>query len=300
MKNISLGIIANTGKSKISELLPRFCEWLDSEAIPFILASEISGVLRKNNWKYLAADEIAAEVDFILSFGGDGTFLQSAHSIKPSEVPIIGVNLGAFGYLAEVSYDNLKDRIIDLIKGDYILQDRFMIQGRIENDASNTEIVGLNDIVLEKGAFPRTIKLDTYIDGIYLNTFNADGLIVSTPTGSTGYSLSAGGPIIDPDVNIMIISPICPHMLANRPVVVDGHRKIEITAYSTAGRLQVIADGQSVMHAVSGDKISIERTDYVTKVVHFDDYSFYNLLRTKLHWKHKLISQPDDISPIET
>ncbi len=288
MKHFKLGIIANTGKPQISEMLPAFLNWLVKKSVEFYVADDIAEQMTNMSWTTLPVEKISENVDFVLSFGGDGTFLHTAHTIGSSQVPIIGVNLGAFGYLAEVSFEQLRSRIRDLQNDDYSIQDRFMLTARIQSDQSGELIVGLNDIVIEKGAFPRTIRLETSIDGIYLNTFIADGLIVSTPTGSTGYSLSVGGPIIDPDVNIMIISPISPHMLANRPLVVDGRRKVEVVSFSEAGSIQITADGQQIKSIQSGSKVAIERAPYVTKVVHFPGYSFYNLLRNKLHWRTRV------------
>ena len=163
-----------------------------------------------------------------------------------------------------------------------------MLEALIDVDEKAYNFHALNDIVLDKGEFPRLIRLETSIDGEYLNTFNADGLIVSTPTGSTGYSLSVGGPITEPEVDVMIISPINPHMLANRPLVVSGNRTIVISAFSEAGTFQIIADGQTVLNTASGEKVTIKRSSRITKLVKFGDYTFYSLLRNKLHWRDQL------------
>lgn len=285
MKRFCLGIVANTDKLRVVDILPPFLEWLDSQSIPSIVASDLSSVITLKGRNSLPPEDIADRTDFVLSFGGDGTFLRTARIIAPRETPIIGVNLGRFGYLAEVRETELKERIIDLLEQKYSVQDRLMLEAQIHSESSKKIFYGLNDIVLEKGDFPRSIRLDTFLDGKYLNSFIADGLIVATPTGSTGYSLSVGGPIMEPCIDGLIIDPISPHMLANRPLVVSGDRIVEITAFSEAGILQVSVDGQKVGSMKSGQSISISRASFVTRLVVFHEYPFYELLRNKLHWR---------------
>lgn len=287
MSSIRLGIIANTGKPAAVDIIPSFLSWLRSRGISFVLSTDLRSIMDVSDCKTYPPDEIAGDVDFVLSFGGDGTFLQTAHLVAPHQVPIIGVNLGVFGYLAEVGIEQLQKRIDDLLNGNYIIQERVMLKAYPGEDTEKQLLFGLNDIVIENGEFPKTIQLVTYVDGGYLNTFNADGLIVSTPTGSTGYSLSVGGPIIEPEVDAMIISPVNPHMLANRPLVVGGKRTIEITTHSKAGKFQVVADGQHILKLETGIKMTIMRAPYKTQLLLFDDHDFYALLRNKLQWKHQ-------------
>jgi NAD+ kinase len=174
-----------------------------------------------------------------------------------------------------------------LIGGEFRIQDRLMLEAQADDLGRETPFLALNDVVIEKGGFPRTIRLETSVDGEYLNTFTADGVIVSTPTGSTGYSLSVGGPIVEPDANAIIINPISPHMLANRPLVISGDRTIEITAISEAGEFQITVDGQRVLRPRSQSRVGIRRAPFITKIVLFNDYSFYAVLRNKLHWRNQ-------------
>ena len=291
MKKLRLGIVANTGKPSVSEVLPPFLAWLKNEKIPFVLADDLVKVMDTTGYKTVPPGEVSTGVDFVLSFGGDGTFLWTTHLIRPHCVPIIGVNLGAFGYLAEVGIEQLHQRITDLIQDRYFIQERVMLEVKISRESGDNIFFGLNDIVVEKGAFPRTIRLETTIDEEYLNRFNADGLIVSTPTGSTGYSLSVGGPIIEPGVDAMIINPVNPHMLANRPLVVNGNRTISITVFSEAGEFQIVADGQRVIILKSGEKVMIRRASWKTRLVVFGDNTFFSLLRNKLNWRDQLSPQ---------
>ena len=288
MKSITLGIIANIAKSDVKQVLPDFFKWLHNEGILFIVASDLSSIIQLDEWNTVPPNEVAANCDFILSFGGDGTFLQTARLIVPRQTPIIGINLGDFGYLAEVNVEEMRKRVKELVNSKYSIQDRMMLEVTAPDTDSDVKYYCLNDVVVDRGRFTRIIRLETDIDGEYLNSFNADGLIVSTPTGSTGYSLSTGGPILEPCVKGIIINPISPHMLANRPLVISDERMIEITTFSPAGAYQLSIDGQKVLEPKSGDKIIIKRSPFLTRLVVFEDYSFNALLRNKLHWRHQL------------
>jgi len=293
MKPLRLGIIGNTSKPMVAKLLPEFLGWLNAEGISFIVAADLAPVLDLKPEEYKPAEALAGDVDFVLSFGGDGTFLQTAACIAPRETPIIGVNLGGLGYLADVGVEDLRLKIHQLQCGEYRVQERAMLEGLIAS--KKDRFVGLNDIVIEKGGFPRTIRLDCLIDGQFLNTFHADGLIVSTPTGSTGYSLSVGGPILDPDVDVLVLNPISPHMLANRPLVINGSRRVDITAFAESGEFQITADGQKIARSKSGTKVTIRRADFKTKIVLFGDYSFHAVLRNKLHWRDQFSESGESI-----
>lgn len=284
-----LGVIANTGKPRIVKVLLPFLHWLETQQIPYLVGSELLDFLGDNTLPNTPSSGLGCEVDFVLSFGGDGTFLQTARNIAPCQTPIIGVNLGGFGYLAEVNVEQLQDKILDLQKGDYYIQDRMMLTARAESD--RTRHIALNDVVIDKGGFARTIKIETCVDGEFINIFNSDGLIIATPTGSTGYSLSAGGPILEPDLDGIVVVPICPHTLANRPLVVGKDRELSITCYSEMGTFLLAVDGQQVSVLKSGEKVIISRAPFQTRVVCFQESSFYMALRTKLRWRNQLDTQ---------
>ncbi len=287
-----LGIIGNTTKDKVKVEVPEFLNWLESLDISFVVASDLESLFKLNKWETALPEKLGELCDFVLSFGGDGTFLQTARLIAPHETPIIGINLGEFGYLAEIKISDLQQKVRELLNGDYIIKKRMMLQATAPETSLAVNYYGLNDIVVDRGGSARIIRLDTRIDGEYLNSFNADGLIAATPTGSTGYSLSAGGPILEPSLDGIIINPISPHMLANRPLVVSDDRTVEIVTYSNAGVYQVSVDGQQKWQLASGEKIIIKKAPFRTKVVVFKDFEFYRLLRNKLHWKTELRNMP--------
>ncbi len=284
MNNFTIGIVANTTKPRVIKVLPPFLKWLHKESITFIVASDLSTIIDLSNIDTIEGERIAETCDFVLSFGGDGTFLQTARMIVPHETPIIGINLGEFGYLAEVQVEEIEKRVNDLIQKNFSIQERMMLEVTTGKPVEQT-FYALNDVVIDRGGFSRIVKLKTSINDTYLNIFYADGMIVSTPTGSTGYSLSAGGPILDPSIEGIIINPISPHMLANRPLVIADDSIIEIEATSLAGVFLVSVDGQEAMKLDSGRKVQVKRAPCNTKVVVFSDYSFNALLRNKLHWR---------------
>jgi len=289
LTTFKFGIIANTGKESVKDVLPGFLRWLDSEGISFILASDFSKLMDITKWKSAPPLEIADHCEFVLSFGGDGTFLQTARVVAPRETPIIGINLGGFGYLAEVAPEQMKTAVKQVLKGEYSLEERMMLGVRHEKAAPEDQCYCLNDVVIDRGSVTRTIKLETCISGRYLNTFHADGLIISTPTGSTGYSLSTGGPILEPNLDSMVVCPICPHMLANRPLVVAGDKIIEVKTFSHEGAYQVSVDGRSVLKPSSCEKVIIQKAPFVTRLVVFLDRDFYAVLRNKLHWRDQMM-----------
>ncbi len=218
----------------------------------------------------------------VLSFGGDGTLLSTANRVRHNQTPILGVNLGGLGYLAEITLDSLYPRVEELLSGAYRIEDRMVLSCQVEN--STDLYYALNDVVLDKGAFPRVIRIRTTIGGRYLNTYTSDGLIVATPTGSTAYSLSAGGPIVEPALNALIVNPISPHTLADRPMIIGADREIEALVEGGHSSIILSTDGQIHRNLSVGDRVLIQKADYIVKLVLFKDKDFYDVLREKLNW----------------
>jgi len=218
----------------------------------------------------------------VLSFGGDGTLLSTARKVGRHQTPILGVNLGGLGYLAEISLESLYPRVEELLDGSYRVEDRMLLCCKVEG--SPQAYYALNDVVIDKGAFTRVVRIRMTIGERYLNTYICDGLIVATPTGSTAYSLSSGGPIVEPALNALIVNPISPHTLADRPIIIGTEREIEVVIESGHSGMILSTDGQIERHLRAGDKILISRADYVVKLVLFHDKFFYDVLREKLKW----------------
>lgn len=218
----------------------------------------------------------------ILSFGGDGTLLSTARKIGRHQTPILGVHLGGLGYLAEISLESLYPRFEKLLEGDYRVEERMVLKCRVEG--CEDEYHALNDIVISKGAFSRVVNIRTTIGGRYLNTYTCDGLIIATPTGSTAYSLSSGGPIVEPALKAIIVNPISPHTLTDRPMIIGDDKEIEAEVQARYDALTLVADGQVERTLKPGDRVFISRADYVVKLVLFGDKFFYDVLREKLKW----------------
>lgn len=290
MSTYKFGIIANTDKENVADVLIPFLKWLNQKEISFVVAADLKDSVNIDDYPNVLPQDMANACEIVWSFGGDGTFLQTARVIAPSQKPIVGVNLGEFGYLTEVTVSQLYERVEEVIRGDYTIQDRMLLDVTAPGFSKDAHYYGLNDLVIFRGQFPRTIYLETYIDGLFLNRFNADGLIISTPTGSTGYSLSAGGPIIEPGSGVMVINPISPHMMANRPLIIPSDKSIEVRTSSLGGVIQVSLDGQLSMELESGSKIFLKKAPFYTRLILLKDHNYYDLLRSKLNWRNRLDS----------
>jgi len=236
----------------------------------------------------VSENELIKRVSVVVVFGGDGTILRTARAAAPQAIPILGVNLGAFGFLAEVNGPDVETALHRLLAGDYQLDERMMLQARVERSAPTAqEFIALNDIVLTKSGYARLVKLDTHVNGEHLATHLADGLIVATPTGSTAYSLSAGGPIVHPAVDGIVLTPICAHTLNSRAVLVSGGDTIAIRVepVGTAPPPPILTvDGQEGFPLRIGDEVRVARSPHRTRLVRLGRGGFYSILRAKLTW----------------
>ncbi len=232
----------------------------------------------------LNMDEIPEAIDAMFSIGGDGTFLGAARLIAHTHKPILGIHLGGLGFLADVSMDNYRAKLSKFLAGDYSIEEKSMLTATVHYEKRVESYFALNEFVIDRGRFTKMIKLKTYVDGDYLNTYRADGLIVSTPTGSTAYSLAAGGPIILPHLDIIIISPICPHSLSARPVVVSGEQKIRLDCEKFTRDVSLVGDGQIRVLLDGAQRIEIQRAEDRLRIIRFSGDSFFQTLRQKMGW----------------
>ncbi|HEY8391407.1 MAG TPA: NAD(+)/NADH kinase [Capillibacterium sp.] len=224
-----------------------------------------------------------AGLDYGVVLGGDGALLSLARRLYPREIPIFGINLGHLGFLTEVEDKELELAVQQLQAGEFTVEDRLMVNAEvIRKDARRASLVGLNDIVLTKGIFARMVRLEVLIDGFFTGLLAADGLIVATPTGSTAYSLSAGGPIVAPQLSALVLTPICAHSLFNRPLVVGSNAVIEINFAVPPLEVLLTADGQESLALEAEDRIKISAAPHKTKFIRFKEKSFYHILREKV------------------
>jgi len=243
------------------------------------LSGELSSIV-----KFLADEEIPNAVDAMFSIGGDGTFLGASRLMAKTNKPVLGIHTGGLGFLADVSIENFEERITDFLNGNYKIEERSILSAQLLFPQKVETFFAFNDFVIDKGNVPNMIKVRTYVDNYYFNTYRSDGLIIATPTGSTAYSLSAGGPIIAPDLNVIVIAPICPHSLSARPVVLADSQTIRIDCSELNSGISLIVDGQLRVPLHQAKKIEIRRADFNLKVIRFKSDNFFQTLRTKMNW----------------
>lgn len=230
-----------------------------------------------------SSSEMYKSVDFVVVIGGDGTILRVARSAAIFDTPILGINFGTLGYLADVEKINAIDAIEKVLNGDFTIENRMMLEPYVERGCVSHEInLALNEVCITNSVCSRMIKLSVEVNGEYFDTFRADGIIVSTPTGSTAYNLSAGGPILSPHTELMTITHICPHTLYARPFVIDGSDVVRIRVQSNYNNVQMSCDGQSTVQMKNDDVIVVKKSRYVTRIIKTTNMNFYDILRRKM------------------
>lgn len=282
------GIIANKRKPDVGKVIGTLVGWLEQRGCEVLVWDDVAEKVRVG--KSASISEIGSGSDIVIALGGDGTLLRAARAVDDKLTPILGVNIGSLGFLTEVTVDEIFDALDEILSGNYKWEDRMNIDAVVERQGKKiATYTALNDIVINKGALSRVIEMRVRIDGRYLATYTADGLIVSTPTGSTAYSLSAGGPIVNPSMEAVIATPICPHTLAIRPMILSGEQalKVEIaTGHSILAQSEVTltVDGQVGFNLAFDDIITFTKSPRKTRLVLSGYRSFYEVLREKLCW----------------
>jgi NAD+ kinase len=228
--------------------------------------------------------EAATRADLVIAIGGDGTLLHAARNVAARDVPLVGINRGRLGFLTDVSPEHLRDALDAILAGNYLAERRLTLAARLGVKTSGA-LFALNDIVLQKGDTGRLLDFTTEVDNVYVNNHRGDGLIVATPTGSTAYALSCGGPIIQPNVDALVMVPICPHTLSDRPLVLPSSSEIRVTLDNAGGsEAHVVCDGESVARMAAGDALTISLAKQSVTLLHPREYNYYELLRSKLNW----------------
>jgi NAD+ kinase len=277
-----VGIIANAAKEKSAAHAVALREWMLKRRLEVYLEDEIAANV---GLKEPEKSGLWLEADLIVVFGGDGTMLRTARLVSGREIPLIGINLGVFGYLAEVNLNEMYGALEKILNGNFQVEKRMMLDVvALKGETQIQRGSVLNDVVINRGNLSRLVELEAKVDSRYLTMFKADGLIVATPTGSTAYSLAAGGPIVFPDLDSIIINPICPHTLTNRPVILPENVVVEITLNTKEIEAMVTLDGQISFAVSYGDRILIKKSRQVTTLVCSPDRGYMEILRTKLAW----------------
>lgn len=278
----SIGIIANVKKELTKGVVEEIIEWADKNGFDFFICEELTPLVGHEE-KSLSRAELGKESDVLISLGGDGTMLASARAVGEHQTPILGINLGGVGFLTEINSNDLCNALNKLKRGDYFIEKRMVLETEVEG-IKKLDQYGLNDVVLDKGEVARLFLLHLYLQDEFICSYSADGLIISTPTGSTAYCLAAGGPIINPRMNAIIVSPICPHTLASRSIVFSENETLKVVVELSSRHAVLTIDGQVAFKLKSGSSVLIRKAKHSVNLVKFRDRSFYDILRTKLHW----------------
>ena len=280
IKNI--GIIGKSGKQEPAVIVRELLPWLARKGCKVYVDSETALFTKGEG---TPRSQIPALVDFIIVLGGDGTMLSVSRLVGEKEIPILGVNIGGLGFLTAVQKDEVYEVLEKVLAGECTVEERIMLTACVlRHSECIAEHVVVNDVVVNKGALARIIDLETYIDHHYVATFKADGLIVSTPTGSTAYALSAGGPILYPTLNSIVLAPICPHTLTNRPIVLPDNVLVEIVLRSQNEDVFLTLDGQVGFSLKQGDTVVVKKSLHRAKIFIPCERDYYKILRTKLKW----------------
>jgi NAD+ kinase len=283
MKSKSVGILTKPKLPEDKSTLHDVVTWLRARSIDVILDTTSASLLGEQGG--YQKTQLATKADVLLVLGGDGTMLNAARLAGQRSIPILGVNMGGLGFLTEVRLENLYPSLERVFANDFVLDERLMLQTHIHQHGETVaQGVVLNDVVISKGTLARMIELKIAIQGRFVTNLRGDGLIVSSPTGSTAYSLSAGGPIIDPAVQSLILTPISPHTLTHRPLIVPGHAEIEVTLTSKDDGAMATLDGQVGVAITQGDAVVIQTSEHRTRLIRFPESNYYDVLREKLKW----------------
>lgn len=289
MKIKKVGIIVNEEKDNFLEVTQKLINCLWENKVDVFISKNIA-MLLKDSDKINLLTAPYKDLNMFFSLGGDGTLLRAARIASPHGIPICGVNLGGLGFLTQIGVPELDCCLKSILENNYQIEERMMLSGYItRNGKKNSKFYGLNDIVIAKKLFARLINLETFINEEYVIQYAADGLVVSTSTGSTAYSLSAGGPIVYPSLKTMILTPICPHTLSARSLVIHHNDIIKIIVRSKSQDVMLTVDGQEGFDLEENDVIVIKKSKYKTQLVTFPGKSFYAILRKKLKWSGRVI-----------
>lgn len=282
----TIGLIGKYADKSVSDTLLTLHGFLCKEQLRVITDQETASMLARANLETGTRKEIAEQCDLAIVVGGDGTLLNAARSLAEYDVPLAGVNLGHLGFLTDISPNDMCESISEILKGNFQTEERYLLECRVDRSGEYVHVGdALNEVVVYKWNVARMIELETYVDDKFVHKLRADGLIVATPTGSTAYALSAGGPIIHPALDAIVLVPICPHSMNNRPLVVGGDSVTEIViCASTQDHARVTCDGQLNFELIAGDRVEITRKQQPIRLLHLQHHNHYELLRAKLHW----------------
>src|SRR5215472_3095081 len=280
----TIGIISRPRRSNIAEVVPPLLRWLAERGLQAVYDIETATVL-KGDYAGKTRHQVAQESDLLLVLGGDGTILAAAREAAHHDIPILPINMGSLGFLTSFTVDELYPALESALAGEAKIEERvLLLVERTHNGELLTQQRVLNDAIVHKGTLARMIEVELHINGAFVCRYRADGLIVASPTGSTAYSLSAGGPIVQPGVASILITPICPHTLSDRPVVIQDNSKIDLILSESSDSVFLTLDGQTGVPLQTGDRVRITRSEERLKLIQPPSKTYFEILRNKLKW----------------
>lgn len=286
----NIGIIGRMGSSQVLDTIRRLKRFLTERQLHVILEESIAEMLPGHGMQTSTRKMMGEICDLVIVVGGDGSLLGAARALARPGTPVLGINRGSLGFLTDIRPDELEEKVSEVLAGCYLMESRFLLEALVRRgDEPIGQSDALNDVVLHPGKSTRMIEFELYIDGQFVCSQKSDGLIVATPTGSTAYSLSAGGPIMHPKLDAIVIVPMYPHTLSSRPIVVDGNSELKVViATDMQIYPQVSCDGQNHFTCAPGDTLTIRKKTQKLQLIHPLGYNYYEICRTKLGWGSRL------------
>ena len=281
-----IALITNSGGSKITETLRTVTDFLRSKGLEVSLDESCTVLLPDSGLPTVSAAELPAACDMAIAIGGDGTMLKAARLLANHHIPLLGINRGQLGFLADIPAESVEEHLDQILAGNFVEDERFQLHCQVDRD--NTTLIesdAFNDVVIQRWNIAKLIGLTTYMNGKLVNSQRSDGLIVASPTGSTAYALSGGGPILHPALDALVLVPICPHTLSNRPIVIAGNSTIEVVVGTPEiDHARLTCDGEMQCELAAGDRIIIQKKTNKIRLIHPADHDHFSILRAKLNW----------------
>ena len=286
----TIGLFGKYGSKDVGGIIERLCDFVRKRGLQVLLEDATADFMEQKCANSQPLAVINQGIDLAIVVGGDGTMLHVARSLAPYGVPLVGINLGRLGFLTDISTEQMYEELTRILDGDFETKERILLEAEVVRDGKVLHADNaFNDVVINKGQLARLIEFETWLDGEFVNSTRADGIIIATPTGSTAYALSAGGPILHPTLPAIILVPICPHTLSDRPLAVSSDSHVEIVMTSTARQsAHVTLDGQTNFTVQDNDRVRVRRAERPVTLIHPSRRNHYDVLRAKLHWGEQL------------
>lgn len=298
----TVGLFGKYDDPSVIPTLQALAEHLQRRGVGVIIDDHTHRRMHGNRYRACRRADIAAQCDLAVVVGGDGTLLDAGRAVAPHGVPLVGINLGRLGFMVDVLPAQMLDTLDEILQGEYVLEERLMLESTVERDDQRLgPFHSVNDVVVRNREFLRILEFDSYLNGGFISHHRADGLIVASPTGSTAYALSGGGPVLQPGLDAMVMVPVCPHTLSDRPIVVDGASEITIRiAQGNDTPAMVTFDGQQNHTLRDSDRVIVRRAEFRLRLMHPRSYDYFNILRSKLHWgRGQRLAQPKAPDPAD-